>query len=217
MSKTLFLTSAADVSSVPIGHTWQSKPMRIGLWRLILQALISGDWNPIHINPLTAWLYRSNLGGLTSCADLVLAMTKAGFQRMIKFSEQTETIARGYDQTKFDGPINIRTKFYYRFTLKNRKVLSGTAHCAWIFEVLKYKTDEVLYIGVWHSSYKPVAHSLAGQIVLCEHPLVKTARVYAESATTCITLSVGIPLMLSIPVAWWYFKPLNEYCFPLAP
>ncbi len=200
MNTALFLTRAADLENVPIGYTWQSKPLKAALWRLILYAISSGDWNPVHINPLTAYFYKSNLGGLTYCADLVLAITKSGFQQMIKFQEQPETIAIGYEDVKFDGPINVGTKFYYRFILKNREIRGrGSAKCIWRFEVIGCKTNKVLYSGQWTAWYMTVRRSVQGQIV---QRFVKTC---------------GLLFLTTLPFYWLLYRPLNEYCYPFAP
>ncbi|MEK7463971.1 MAG: hypothetical protein AAB610_02525 [Patescibacteria group bacterium] len=229
MSNTLFLTRTADLKEVPIGYTWQSKPMKAGLWRLMLYAISSGDWNPVHINPFTAWLYKSNLGGLTYCADLVLAITKAGFQRMIKFKEQPETIATGYENVKFDGPINVGMKFYYRFTLESRELRGrGNAKCTWKFEVIEYKTDKVLYSGQWVAWYMLVKRSVQGQIVSGEHQLVKlgleyvrsryqTACVYTKLAFEYTMTACGLLLLAALPFSWLFYRPMNDYCYPFAP
>jgi len=211
--KTLFLHSPSDVTNVPIGYTWQSKPVRASLWRLLLYALTSGDWNKVHINPITALLYRSNLGGLTYCADLVLSRTKEGVHRVFAFDKTAEIIASGYEEVEFKQPVRVGMSFYYRFILADRRVIREKAICKWRFEVLEARTDRLLYSGIWKSVYCPVEYSKLGVQLFRTADVCKTGLVCAP----------GIA-MLAFLLASFYFGPsvllrlgFNEYCCPLVP
>lgn len=205
--KKLFLNSPSDVAEM-IGHTWQSKPVRASLWRLLLYAITSGDWNPIHINPFTAWLYKSNLGGLTYCADLVLSRTKEGIHQIFGFDENAEIIASKYESVEFKLPVRVGMKFYYRFILEDCRVLRKKALCSWRFHVLEYGTDRLLYTGIWKSAYCPVEFSTAGKLIF------QTQKI-AVQGLYCMALATFALLLVS-PFLFPY-TPMNEYNFPLAP
>jgi acyl dehydratase len=201
----------SDVSAVPADHVWRSKPVRARLWRLLFYALASGDRNRVHINPLTAWLYKSNLGGLTYCADLVLAITKAGFHRIITFKEQlSETIAREYEAVKFKAPVRVGMLIYYTFALEDREVSERSAVCTWKFKVYEYGSDKLLYFGTWISVYKEVELSKRGVVASEAWQLTKMASIMA----ICCALWGGTILAL---FTWLLHQPMSDLNFPIAP
>jgi hypothetical protein len=218
--KTLFLNKPSDVVNVPVGYTWQSKPIRASLWRLLLYAFVSGDWNPIHINPITALLYRSNLGGLTYCADLVLSRTKEGVHRIFGFVEKAEIIASKYEEVEFKRPVRVGMKFYYRFVLADRRIIRGKALCSWRFDVLEFGSDQLLYTGIWKSAYCPVEYSPVGKAISMAAELFRESPLsYAPGAiiVTLAFLPVVTTIVFGHPQGWFDYIPSNEYCWPIAP
>lgn len=162
MKPSILENSNDSAASAPIGHVWQSKPRRVGIWRLLWFAMASSDWSRTHANPFTAPLYRSNLGGATFCIDSVLAMTKAGISRLFDLGDDTEIIASGYDRVVFRRPVRVYTKFYCRFTLKEKTVLQGKTWYKWKFEVVDANDGKIFCFGIFKAGFFPVKRSLLG-------------------------------------------------------
>ncbi len=215
--KTLILNNASDLAKVPIGHTWQCKPVRASLWKLILHAIIDRDWNPVHINPFTALLYKSDLGGLTLCGDLALSLTKACVHRFFRFVERAEVIASRYEEVDFKHPVRVGMRFYCRFILADRRVIRGKALCTWRFEALECKSDRLLFTGIWKSSFCPVEFSAIGKAVFQARQEMQMWGWYAPAASLVVLALVSVAVSMNWSPSWWTYNPANEYCWPIAP
>ena len=161
----MFIKTLADITLVPVGYTWESKPMRIGFLRFISAMLISGDWNKVHINPLTSWLYESNLGGLTCCGDLVTLATSGFIHQALRIGEDVELVSPR-KSALFKRPLHPRTKFRCRYTLMERAWDEGRgrAACVWKVELLDMQ-DSVLDRMEWSIHYVFVERSTASVLV----------------------------------------------------
>ncbi len=157
----MHIDKLSDIGSVSIGYMWESKTRRVGFLRFLLFAILNGDWNRIHINPLTAILYKSNLRGLTCCGDLVTGMTAAGIHKALRFSEDVEIIATERVAV-FKRPLHPRTKFRYRYTLTQIEFTGKRAECCWHIVMLD-SNDRIISTIEWQIYYVPVEVSATGR------------------------------------------------------
>lgn len=194
-----------DVGSIPVGHTWNSQTTRTGWFKAILFALVTGDWNRFHINPLTLFFFNSNLGGMTCPGDMLLGLTKEAIHSVFDFEEDTEVIAFGYETVKFKKPLRVGERFHYRYTLLERKVLRNNAICKWKIEIFDEQSRTVVE-ATWTNGYYPVQKSRFGLCAL---------RTFYTTARS-LTVFFGTMTLLS-PIGWLFYRPPNEWCYPFAP
>jgi acyl dehydratase len=122
-------------------------------------AIATGDWNRIHFNPFTWFLYKSNLGGQTVTGDMLLSLTKKGALKMVK-TDETEIVAFGYEQVEFKKPLHVGVPFKYVYTLvKRRKNI-----CHWSIQAVDMSGEKIC-TALWKSGYMPVEKSPLGKKV----------------------------------------------------
>lgn len=201
-----FLTCAADVAHVPVGYIWESNLTRIGLIRIFLFALVSGDLNKIHINPFTFFLFNSNLGGMTCPGDMVLSITKEGIYQVFEFEEDTEVIAFGYDKVEFRRPLHVGSLFRYRYTLLERDIVKSKAKCKWKIEVVD-KQGKAICWAIWANGYYPVSKSTQGKVITPLADVIEKVLIYSFTVTILLLATIG----------WLLHQPINEFNYPLAP
>jgi len=201
-----FLVNEQDVANIPIGYTWESPLMRAGFFRTILFALLTGDWNKIHVNPVTFFFYKSNLGGMTCPGDMVLSLTKRGVHKMFRFEKDVEVITSGYDSVKFKRPLRVGSLFRYRYVLISSGVTDGISRCKWRIEIID-KKKKIISVAIWANWYYPVERTTLGKILIPTFVAGETLVRYT-TAIAFIILSIG---------GWFFYHPFNEFNFPIAP
>lgn len=199
MNNSLALKNTVCVVDAPIGSVWQSKPVRANFWRLLWFAVASSDWSRTHVNPFTAFLYRSNLGGITFCIDFVLAMTKAGVNQLFGLGEETEIIASGYDSVVFRRPVRLGTKFFCRFTLKEKTVYLGKTWYKWKLEVVGVDDGKIFCFGIFKAGFFPVKRSSLGNV------LAKLPSPYTQ--ITCSITALAVAFFVGLGVYHKITKP----------
>ena len=150
------IKNIADIAKLAKGFCWQSKAVVVGDIRFILFALATGDWNKIHINPFTAWRYKSNLNGLACCGDLVLGLTKHGIHKIFHFTQDVEIVALGYSEVAFKRPLNLGMHYQYSYTLMQSSVKRNCVYCTWLIEMKNLEGD-IIASATWKMFYAPVA------------------------------------------------------------
>ncbi|MEI7513154.1 MAG: hypothetical protein WCJ74_00850 [bacterium] len=151
----MILKNIAEIGSLAKGFHWQSAVKMVGDIRFILFALATGDWNKIHINPFTAWRYKSNLKGLTCCGDFVLALTKPGIHKMFRFIQDVEIIALGYTDVELKHPLHLGMYYQYSYTLDQCLVRKNRTYCTWLIEMKSLEGD-IIAKATWKMFYVPV-------------------------------------------------------------
>lgn len=200
MKNTPATNKNVSVIDAPIGHTWHSQPVRASLWRLIWFALASSDWSRTHVNPLTSQLYRSNLGGIAFCIDSVLAMTKAGINRLLGLGDCYEVIAAGYQRVVFRRPIRLGTTFCWRFTLLERNPLSGKMWCKLRFEILNAHGGDMFCFGIFKIGFFPVGRTPLGTcLARVPNSLIRTGGI----AASVMMILVGSAIYHQITKPTW--------------
>ena len=131
----------------------------VGDIQFILFALATGDWNKIHINPFTAWRYKSNLKGLTCCGDFVLALTKPGIHKVFHFDQDVEIVALGYTDVELKQPLHIGMRYQYSYTLSQCIVKKNRTYCTWHIE-MKSSSGNIITEATWKMFYVPVERRL---------------------------------------------------------
>ena len=202
-----FLEDERDVADIPVGYVWESRLIRAGLLRAILFALVTGDWNKIHINPLTFFFYKSNLGGLTCPGDMVLSLTKKGIHQVFDFKKDVEVIAFGYELVEFKRPLRVGSLFQYRYTLLSREIEKGVTRCRWRIEVVDER-GKIISNAVWVNGYYPVNQTTVGKV---------SAQALVASKVAAQCLAVAALLTLIVGPLIFNYVPINEYNFPIAP
>ena len=201
-----FLESEMDVGSVPIGYVWESELLRVSFFQAVLFALVTGDWNKIHVNPLTFFFYRSNLGGMTCSGDMVLSLTKWGVHRIFSFEKDVEVIAFGYESVDFKRPLHVGSLFRYRYTLLDREIVKGAARCRWQIEIVDQR-GKIICSAVWTNGYYPVVRTAVGRFSI---PALTASGVVARCA-------FSIVLLAFVVFGWYFYHPMNDLCYPFAP
>ncbi len=202
-----------DICNLPVGFCWQSRLMVVSFFRFILFAIATGDWNKVHINPFTAWRYRSNLKGLTCCGDLVLALTKPSIHKILSFAEDTEIIALGYSSVELKQPLHLGMCYQYSYTLMHRVVKRSRAYCDWLIEV-KTEKGELIASSTWRMFYSPVERRQFVQPTL-KKLLDTITEIYRHPVEYSFLLLFALALSYSCLT---YQPPCDSpYAFPLGP
>lgn len=209
----MHIKKISDIGNLPTGFCWQSGLMIVSFFRFILFAIATGDWNKVHINPFTAWRYRSNLEGLTCCGDLVLALTKPGIHKIFRFDEDVEVIASGYSSVELRQPLHLGMFYRYSYTLMSRSVRRGRAYCDWLIEV-KTEKGELIALSTWRMFYSPVERRRFVQPML-KKLLETIAEIYRHPVDSILLLLLAFVLIYS---CLSYQPPFDSpYAFPLGP
>ncbi len=209
----MHLKNISDISSLPIGFRWQSGLLFVSFFRFILFAIATGDWNKVHINPFTAWRYRSNLKGLACCGDLVLALTKPGIHKILRIDEDTEIIALGYSSVELKRPLHLGMCYKYSYTLTNRSLKKGRAYCDWLIEV-KTEKGELVASSTWRMFYSPVEKRQFVQPIL-KKLLETVTEIWRHPVEHTLLLLFAFVLVYS---CLSYQPPFDSpYAFPLGP
>jgi hypothetical protein len=207
------IQSITVIRQVEQGFCWQSEIRFVSFWRFILFALVTGDWNKVHINPFTAWKYKTNLRGLACCGDFVLALTKPGIHKIFHISEDAEIIALGYSSVDLKRPLNLGMGYQYSYTLVRSSVRKGRAYCDWLIE-MKTPQGEIIVSAAWKMFYapverrkfiKPLIKMFRSQVAeVCHHPV----------QYICIGILASVILLMCLN----YQPPCDSpFAFPLGP
>lgn len=155
------LSSYQDIASIPDKYTYTSPKRKAKyLWTLLF-GFLTGDLNPIHINPFTTVNFKSRLGGLARHGISTLAQAESFIFKIFKFKEPTEIIAKGYNNIRYLSAVNMGDKLTYTYTLLHKRV-SGEkkyAECKWQIEGVNQKSKKV-FIAEWVIIYSPVEKNL---------------------------------------------------------
>jgi hypothetical protein len=189
----MHLKRISEIGDLPIGFYWQSDRLIVSFFRFILFAIATGDWNKVHINPFTAWRFRSNLKSLTCCGDFVLALTKSGIHKILEFDEDIEIIALGYGSVELKRPLHIGMFYQYSYTLMSRSVKKGRAYCDWLIEV-KTEKGEPIASSTWRMFYSPVERRRFVQPIL-KKLLETVAEIYRHPVDSILFLLFAFVLI----------------------
>ncbi len=155
------LTSFLEISTVQDNYTYTSPKKKSNyLWTLLF-GFLTGDVNPIHINPFTAVNYKSRLGGLARHGISTLAQAESFIFKIFSFKEPTEIIAKGYNKIRYLRPVNIGNKMTYTYTLLQKKIVEEKkyAECVWSIQVTDQRNENVL-LAEWVVIYSPVQENI---------------------------------------------------------
>ena len=148
------LASYLDIATVPDNHSYTSPTKKVHyLWTLVF-GLLTGDLNPVHINPFTSTSFKSKLGGLTRHGISTIAQAESFIFKIFSFEEPTEIIAKGYEKIRYLRPVNIGDSITYTYTLLRKKVSEEkkNALCAWQIKGTNQKGDDV-FTAEWSILY----------------------------------------------------------------
>ena len=203
----LVLNQISQLEQVPTGYVWESGTMRASLWRLMLYSLASGDHNKVHANPFTSFLFKSRLGGMAYCGDLIFARTTAHIYDVVSFRDDSEVISTEY-AAKFENPLRVGAKFKCRFTLLSKEIHRRQAVCVWKVEVVR-PGGEIICRRDWTVRYAQPSRTIAGEVALACGRMAQSVAAYG--CTAALILLVGMGFFHT------GYHPLNEFCFPIAP
>ncbi len=162
----LQLNSYHDIATVPEKYTYTSPKRRAKyLWTLLF-GFLTGDLNPIHVNPFTTTNFKSRLGGLARHGISTLAQAESFIFKIFKFKEPTETIAKGYNNIRYLCPVNMGDKIIYTYTLLHKRVSEEKkyAECKWHIKGTNQKGKDV-FTAEWIIIYSPVEKNLIKRTV----------------------------------------------------
>jgi acyl dehydratase len=160
------LNSYLEIATIPDKHTYTSPPKTAKyLWTLLF-GFLSGDLNPIHINPLTSKNYKSRLGGLARHGISTLAQAESFIFKIFSFTEPTEVIAKGYNSIRYFKPVNMGDKITYTYTLLRKKVVEEKkyAECIWQVKGTNQKGTDV-FVAEWIIIYSPIEKNIIKAVV----------------------------------------------------
>ncbi len=149
-----------SIQNIPEGFVWKSGWEKVSRMQALWFAIATGDWNRVHFNPFTWFLYRSNLGGQTVTGDMLLSLTKKGALKMVE-GDDTEVVAYGYEQVKFLRPLHVGARFQYTYTLIKKETMRQKTVYHWAIEVCD-QSGKLICRAVWKAGYMPVEKSSIG-------------------------------------------------------
>jgi acyl dehydratase len=157
----LQLNSYADVASVPNNYTYVSEKKRARYFWTLIFGLISGDLNPIHINPLTSKNYKSKLKGLARHGISTIAQAESFIFKILSFTEDTEIIAKGYNSIRYTRPVNMGDSITYTYVLLGKKVIEDKkqSECVWQIKGVNQNGKDI-FIAEWIILYSAVEKNI---------------------------------------------------------
>lgn len=158
-----------NIQNLIEGSVWESQWQKVTQIQVLCFAIATGDWNRIHFNPFTWFIYKSNLGGQTITGDMLLSITKKGVLRMTAESDKIEVVALGYDRVEFKKPLHVNVQFKYMYTLTKRR--KNIFH--WSIKVISQSGEEIC-TAYWKSIYMPVEKSTLGNKVYSALPKLQS-------------------------------------------
>ena len=200
------LNNWSSLGEVDIGHTWQSATETVTSAQLAHFRKATGESNPHHADRITRHFFKSRLGGRTCPGVMILGLASAGVHRIFQFAEDTEIITDGYDSAEFKRPLHVGAKFYYNFTLLERKVEKATAECKWRIDVMDER-GKLLATAVWRIYYSAVKRTRVGEVV----------RTASHVVTNVKALSPALLLVVGLLWMTFSFHPPCDTCFPDGP
>ena len=157
----MHLNSYLDIETVSDTYSYISpKKKATQIWTFLF-GLLSGDMNPIHINPFTSMNFKSRLGGLSRHGISTLAQAESFIFKVLKFKEPTEIIAKGYNSIDYAKPVRIGDKLIYTYTLLRKKVnvAKKYSQCIWQIKGTNQQGEDV-FSAEWVIMYFPIQKNL---------------------------------------------------------
>ncbi len=204
------IKNAAALRSLENGFSWEStQTFQAGFFQILLFALATGDWNKIHINPFTLFLFKSKLGGMTCPGDMVLSLTKKAIYQIFEFEKETEVIAFNYREVEFSRPLRVWTLYRYGYTFLGTIVEDNKTKYKWKIEVINQKTSEVLCSAIWLCGFYSATKSKVGKVLLPVFGFVKSFTTILFYIFACVVLFSG-PLLLVSSLIFNKSIPITE-------
>jgi len=160
------LNSYLEITTIPDKYTYTSPPKKAKyLWTLLF-GFLTGDLNPIHINPFTSKNYKSRLGGLARHGISTLAQAESFIFKIFSFTEPTEVIAKGYNSIRYIQPVNMGDSLTYTYNLVRKKVVEGKkyAECVWQIKGTNKKGKDV-FVAEWVVIYSAIEKNIVKTFV----------------------------------------------------
>jgi acyl dehydratase len=150
------LNSFEDIVNIIDGFSYTSTSKKVKYFYTFLFGLITGDMNPIHINPITSRKYNSKFGGLARHGVSTLAQAESYIFNIFIFVKPVEIIAIGYRNVSYKKPVLIGDNIKYVYTLLEKKLLANKyTECTWLIQCLNQNNEETMTAN-WVVRYYPV-------------------------------------------------------------
>ncbi len=162
----LYLKSYSDIATIPENYTYTSPKKKAKyLWTLLF-GFLTGDLNPIHINPFTTTNFKSKLGGLARHGISTLAQAESFIFKILKFAEPTEIIAKGYNNIRYLRPVNMGDKIMYTYTLLQKKLPETKCHaeCIWQIKGMNQNGKDV-FVAEWVIIYSAIQKNIIKRFI----------------------------------------------------
>ncbi len=200
----MHLNSYLEIATIPDKYTYTSPPKKARyLWTLLF-GFLTGDLNPIHINPFTSLNYKSRLGGLARHGISTLAQAESFISKIFSFQEPTEAIAKGYNRIRYVQPLNMGESltYFYRLVRKNIFKEKKYSECVWQIKGINKKGEDI-FVAEWIIIYSPVEKNIVKTMVYPMGWLFSSPIEVHDTPTRILFLRVWISLCLGV-ILWLF-------------